>query len=76
MLTLDSMLTRRNWLLRTSIVLNVVVLCYVGSHLVSYNSNGNEFVEDMAPSGRSLASVEYNTDSQSSAPLLDPSSNK
>lgn len=76
MLILDSMLTRRNWLLRTSIVLNVVVLCYVGSHIVSYNSNGNEFVEEMGQSGRSLASVEYNTDSQSSAPLIDPASNK
>lgn len=71
------MLTRRNWLLRMSIVLNVVVLCYVGSHIVSYNSNGVEFVEDVGTSGRSLASVEYNTDAQSNPPpLIDPPSNK
>lgn len=65
------MITRRNWLLRASIVINVVVLCYVGTHLVSYN-NGVDFVEEVPTSGRSLASIEYNTDSLSnSSPLIE-----
>lgn len=55
------MLTRRNWLLRFSIILNVVVLCYVGTHFVSYNT-GVDLLEDVQTPGRNLASIEYNTD--------------
>lgn len=55
------MLTRRNWLLRFSIILNVVVLCYVGTHFVSY-STGVDLLEDVQTPGRNLASIEYNSD--------------
>lgn len=58
----SEMLTRRNWLLRLSIILNVAVLCYVGTHLVSYNT-GMDILEDVQTPGRNLASIEYNTDS-------------
>ncbi|KAL0276523.1 UNVERIFIED_CONTAM: hypothetical protein PYX00_004080 [Menopon gallinae] len=63
------MLTRRNWLLRLSIILNVVVLCYVGTHLVSYNT-GMDILEDVQNPGRNLASIEYNTDSGAQNALL------
>lgn len=58
------MLTRRNWLLRFSIILNVAVICYVGTHFLTYSS-GVDFVEDIQTPGRNLASIEYNTDTSS-----------
>jgi hypothetical protein len=50
------MLTRRNWLLRLSVVLNVAVLFYFGSYLTIGNGN-SEIVEEVQMSGRNLASI-------------------
>ncbi|XP_025411580.1 beta-1,4-glucuronyltransferase 1 [Sipha flava] len=51
------MLTRRNWLLRLSVVLNVAVLFYFGSYLTIRNGN-LENVEEVQVSGRNLASID------------------
>lgn len=51
------MLTRRNWVLRFSIVLNIVVLLYVATHIASRNG-GMDFLEELQASGRNLASLE------------------
>ncbi|XP_050435016.1 beta-1,4-glucuronyltransferase 1 [Adelges cooleyi] len=51
------MLTRRNWLLRLSVVLNVAVIFYFGSILTVRNGNP-EIVEEMQLSGRNLASLD------------------
>uniref|UniRef100_A0A1B6F200 N-acetyllactosaminide beta-1,3-N-acetylglucosaminyltransferase n=1 Tax=Cuerna arida TaxID=1464854 RepID=A0A1B6F200_9HEMI len=56
------MLTRRNWVLRTSIVLNIIVLLYVGTHVASRNG-GVDMLEEMQAGGRSLASLEITQDS-------------
>ncbi|KAK6636670.1 hypothetical protein RUM43_010332 [Polyplax serrata] len=53
------MLSRRNWVLRLSIILNVIVLCYVGTHFVTYNNV--DLIEDIQATGRNLAVIEYNT---------------
>ncbi|VVC30626.1 Hypothetical protein CINCED_3A011468 [Cinara cedri] len=51
------MLTRRNWLLRLSVVLNVAVLFYFGSYLTIRNGN-SEIVDEVQLSGRNLASID------------------
>lgn len=51
------MLTRRNWVLRLSIILNVAVLLYVGTHIASKNG-GVDFIEELQASGRNLASID------------------
>uniref|UniRef100_A0A1B6C5R0 N-acetyllactosaminide beta-1,3-N-acetylglucosaminyltransferase n=1 Tax=Clastoptera arizonana TaxID=38151 RepID=A0A1B6C5R0_9HEMI len=56
------MFSRRNWVLRFSIVLNLVVLLYVGTHIASKNGGGVIFVEDIQNSGRSLSSLELMQD--------------
>lgn len=53
------MLSRRNWVLRLSIILNVIVLFYVGTHYVSYNNV--DLIEDVQATGRNVAVIEYNT---------------
>ncbi|GFG34355.1 hypothetical protein Cfor_08795 [Coptotermes formosanus] len=50
-------LTRRNWVLRLSIILNIVVLLYVGRHFASKNG-GVDFIEELQASGRNLASID------------------
>jgi len=49
--------TRRNWVLRFSIFLNVVVLLYVGKHFASKNG-AVDFIEELQASGRNLASID------------------
>lgn len=49
--------TRRNWLLRFSIFLNIVVLLYVGRHFASKNG-AVDFIEELQASGRNLASID------------------
>lgn len=51
------MLTRRNWVLRLSIILNIAVLLYVGTHIASKNG-GVDFIEELQASGRNLASID------------------
>lgn len=50
-------LTRRNWVLRLSIILNIVVLLYVGRHFASKNG-AVDFIEELQASGRNLASID------------------
>ncbi|XP_039289528.1 beta-1,4-glucuronyltransferase 1 isoform X1 [Nilaparvata lugens] len=52
-----TMLTRRNWVLRFSIVLNLVVLFYFGTHIASKNG-GMDIIEELQQSGRELAAME------------------
>jgi len=49
--------TRRNWVLRFSIFLNIVVLLYVGKHFASKNG-AVDFIEELQASGRNLASID------------------
>ena len=49
--------TRRNWVLRFSIFLNIVVLLYVGRHFASKNG-AIDFIEELQASGRNLASID------------------
>jgi len=49
--------TRRNWVLRFSIFLNIVVLLYVGRHFASKNGTV-DFIEELQASGRNLASID------------------
>jgi hypothetical protein len=51
------MLTRRNWVFRLSIILNIAVLLYVGKHITSKNG-GIDFIEELQASGRNLASID------------------
>lgn len=51
------MFTRRNWVLRLSIILNIAVLLYVGRHITSKNG-GVDFIEELQASGRNLASID------------------
>jgi hypothetical protein len=51
------MFTRRNWVLRLSIILNIAVLLYVGRHIASKNG-GVDFIEELQASGRNLASID------------------
>jgi hypothetical protein len=51
------LLTRRNWVLRFSIILNIVVLLYVGRHITSKNGTV-DFIEELQASGRNLASID------------------
>ncbi|XP_054270285.1 beta-1,4-glucuronyltransferase 1-like isoform X1 [Macrosteles quadrilineatus] len=57
------MLTRRNWVLRTSIVLNIVVLLYVGTHVASSRNGGLDMLEELQAGGRQLASLDVVPDS-------------
>ncbi|XP_075227166.1 beta-1,4-glucuronyltransferase 1 isoform X2 [Lycorma delicatula] len=69
------MLTRRNWVLRLSIVLNLVVLFYFGTHIASRNG-GSDFIEELQAEGRSLAleMAEETEDSRKLRDVLSPSS--
>ncbi|KAJ9586643.1 hypothetical protein L9F63_019745, partial [Diploptera punctata] len=58
-MTAVAMFTRRNWVLRLSIILNVAVLLYVGTHIASKNG-GVDFIEELQASGRNLESIEIN----------------
>lgn len=55
-LLLVKMLSRRNWILRLSIILNVVVLCYVGTHFTNFN-NGVELIDVQAAGGGNTAAL-------------------
>ncbi|PSN44806.1 hypothetical protein C0J52_25714 [Blattella germanica] len=61
-----AMLTRRNWVLRLSIILNIAVLLYVGTHIASKNG-GVDFIEELQASGRNLATIDINQISMESA---------
>lgn len=49
--------TRRNWVLRFSVFLNIVVLLYVGKHFASKNG-AIDFTEELQASGRNLESID------------------
>uniref|UniRef100_A0A8D8PPZ8 Beta-1,4-glucuronyltransferase 1 n=1 Tax=Cacopsylla melanoneura TaxID=428564 RepID=A0A8D8PPZ8_9HEMI len=51
------MFTRRNWVLRSSIVINLLVLAYFGTCIVFQNGTLS-FIREMQKSGRSLANLE------------------
>jgi hypothetical protein len=49
-------LTRGNWVLRLSIILNIVILLYAGRHITS-KKDAVDFIEGLQVSGRKLASI-------------------
>ncbi|CAG2056426.1 unnamed protein product [Timema podura] len=58
-----TMLARRNWVLRLSIILNVAVLLYVGTHIAS-KGGGADFLEELQDSGRNLAFIDLGQQQQ------------
>lgn len=52
------MFTRRNWVLRSSIIINLLVLFYFGTYIASQNGTLS-FIREMQKSGRSLANLEF-----------------
>ncbi|KAJ1520927.1 hypothetical protein ONE63_004005 [Megalurothrips usitatus] len=61
------MLARRNWLLRLSIILNVVILLYFGSHFATKNG-AVVLIEELQASGRNLASIDMPNPAQTDGP--------
>ncbi|XP_052123312.1 beta-1,4-glucuronyltransferase 1 [Frankliniella occidentalis] len=61
------MLARRNWLLRLSVILNVVILLYFGSHFATKNG-AVVLIEELQASGRNLASIDMPAPPQTDGP--------
>ncbi|XP_034234070.1 beta-1,4-glucuronyltransferase 1 [Thrips palmi] len=61
------MLARRNWLLRLSVILNVVILLYFGSHFATKNG-AVVLIEELQASGRNLASIDMPNPPQTDGP--------
>ena len=57
------MLNRRNWVLRLSVILNVVILLYFGSHFATRNG-AVVLIEELQASGRGLASLDQQPQQQ------------